>query len=146
MQDRAPPLKVKVTNILPSFLILPQAQDSQDTPSGPHKPTVRPPHPDSHHFSTNLGRTHLGHKRPRVPTRAQRWCHTLPHPHTKVLMKPTRREAVGQSTGLSHPPLEGPLIPVSRHSFSVLPYPSFLLETQVNEKGEKSIEHMLFSL
>ena len=37
------------------------------------------------------------------------------------------------------------LILVSRHSFSVLPYPSFLLETQVNEKGEKSTEHMLFS-
>ena len=66
-------------------------------------------------------------------------------PTPEGLMKPTLREAVDQSTGLSHPPLEGPLIPVSRHSFSVLPYPSFLLETQVNEKGEKSTEHMLFS-
>ena len=66
-------------------------------------------------------------------------------PTPEGLMKPTLREAVDQSTGLPHPPLEGPLIPVSRHSFSVLPYPSFLLETQVNEKGEKSTEHMLFS-
>ena len=64
-------------------------------------------------------------------------------PTPEGLMKPTLREAVDQSTGLPHPPLEGPLIPVSRHSFSVLPYPSFLLETQVNEKGENSIKHML---
>ena len=86
------------------------------------------------------------HTRLRVPTRAQRQLHTLPLAHLKVSVKPTLKAAVDQSTALSHPPLEGPLILVNRHSFCVLPSLSFLLETQVNEKGEKSIEHMLFSL
>ena len=67
------------------------------------------------------------------------------HTHLKVSVQPTLRAAVGQSTALSHPRPDGLLILVIRHScFSVPSCPSFLFETQVNEKGEKSIEHIFF--
>ena len=66
--------------------------------------------------------------------------------HLKVSVKATLRAAEGQSTALSHPRPDGRLVLVSRHSFSVPSHPSFLFETQVNEKGEKSTEHILFSL
>ena len=70
---------------------------------------------------------------------------TPPHTHLKVSVKPTLRAAVGQSTALSHPRPDGLLILVIRHScFSVLSCLSFLFETQVNEKGEKSIENIFF--
>ena len=75
------------------------------------------------------------------------WLHAPPtRIHLKVSVKATLRAAEGQSTALSHPRPDGRLVLVSRHSFSVPSHPSFLFETQVNEKGEKSTEHILFSL
>ena len=145
MQDRAPPSKVKVTNKLPSFLILPQAQDSHDTPSGPLKPTVKPPHPDSS-FQHKLGKDPPVTQMPQSPHQSSEMA-SHPSPPTPEGLNEANTEG---SCGPVHRPVTCPTgrtpHSVSRHSFSVLTYPSFLLETQVNEKGEKSIEHMLFSL
>ena len=82
---------------------------------------------------------------PQSPHKAQRQFHTLPLPHHKVSVGRTQRTAAGQPTALSSP-LKGPLNTVSSHSFSVLPCPCFILETCINKKGEKTIEHMHCSL
>ena len=86
--------KFKVTNMLPPLHTAPQAQDSHDATLQPTQTPLKPPHPDSHHFSTDMGRTHLWHTHSRVPTRTQRWLHTLPFPHLKVSVESTWRAAM----------------------------------------------------
>ena len=50
---------------------------------GPQKSTLRPPHPDSHHFSTNLGRTHLWHT-PHMPQSPHQSSETASHPSPRT--------------------------------------------------------------
>ena len=59
VQDRSPPLKFKITNILPASSYSLRLKIPMMHLCGPQKSTLRPPHHDSHHFSTNWGRTHL---------------------------------------------------------------------------------------
>ena len=43
MQERAPPSKFKVTNVLPPFLMPPQAQDSHDAALWSKQPQTEAP-------------------------------------------------------------------------------------------------------
>ena len=87
--------KFKVTNMLPPLHMAPQAQGSHDATLQPTQTQSEAPSPWLSSFQHWHGKdTSLTHTHPRVPTRTQRWLHSLPFPHLKVSVGSTWRAAM----------------------------------------------------
>ena len=81
MQDRAPPSKSKVTNVLPPFLMPPQAQDSHDAALWSTQAHPEAPSPYSIFLAQTWKEASVTHK-PQGPHRSSETASRATHsPH-----------------------------------------------------------------